>query len=97
MAHVIAIAEEAYQALVDAAHDTGKTPQQILEEWLLRGHGHPPSQSHLDTPNAAIEGYDPAKDPLAPFLGAFETDAPDTVTRHDHYLAETYADPHIPR
>jgi len=35
MAHVLEIADAAYQALVDAAQDSGKTPQQLVEEWLL--------------------------------------------------------------
>ena len=38
--------------------------------------------------------YDPAQDPLAPFLGAFEATVPDVVQRHDDYLAEAYADTH---
>lgn len=92
MAQVIAIADEAYQALVDAAHDTGKTPQQVLEDWLLHLHG--PSSSQSDPNASETEVYDPATDALAPFLGAFEADIPDAVTRHDHYLAETYADTH---
>jgi len=35
-------------------------------------------------------------DSLAPFLGAFETTTPDSVQRHDAYLADAYADPHEP-
>lgn len=85
VAHVIEIADKAYQVLVDTAHDRGKTPRQFVEEWLL------------DLQASAEEspaGYDPAEDPLAPFLGAFDADAPDVVARHDDYLAETYADAH---
>jgi hypothetical protein len=85
VAHMIEITDKAYQFLVDTAHDRGKTPQQLLEEWLL----------DLQAAEGGIPAeYDPTKDPLAPFLGAFEADAPDVVARHDDYLAETYADAH---
>jgi hypothetical protein len=87
MAHVIEIADKAYQVLVDTAHERGKTPQQFLEEWLL---------DLQATAEESPAGYDPAKDPLAPFLGAFEADAPDVVARHDDYLVGTYADAHTP-
>jgi hypothetical protein len=64
------------------------TPQQLLEAWLLDLQAHDAE---------GLEGDDPPKDPLAPFLGAFEADSPDVIARHDQYLAETFADVHTPR
>jgi hypothetical protein len=95
MAHVLEIADAAYQALVDAAQDSGKTPQQLVEEWLLDLNRSSSPQHDLAASEAEIPvGYDPARDPLADFLGAFASDVPDLVARHDHYLAEAYADIH---
>ncbi len=39
-------------------------------------------------------GYDPATDPIAPFIGAFHSGVPDLAERHDEYLAQSYADTH---
>jgi hypothetical protein len=88
LTHSIEIADNMYQVLADAAPERGKTPQQLVEEWLRAMQA-----SEEESP----EDYDPNEDPLAPFLGAFEADVPDVVTRHDDYLAETYADAHTAR
>lgn len=44
--------------------------------------------------NGQTGQYDPANDPLAPFLGAFEATEPDVVRRHDDYLGKAAADSH---
>lgn len=95
MAHALEIADEAYQALIDAARDRGKTPQHLLEQLLLDLSQRVSSQDvQSASESESSVDYDPAKDALASFLGAFETDVPDVVRRHDHYLAQTYVDTH---
>ena len=91
MAHVLEIADEAYRSLVDAAHDRGTTPQQLLEEWLTalsqqtaRRNGN--AESELQPPGRSNERPDPWRG----FLSAAEATEPDVLERHDHYLADEY-------
>ena len=92
MAHVLEIAEEAYQSLVDAAHDRGKTPQQLLEELLTalsqQAVCRNATSESESKPSPASDRRD---DPWRGFLGAAEATNSDILERHDHYLAKAYA------
>ena len=95
MARTFEITEDAYQKLIDVSRDRGETPQQLFQEWLEDIQQLPRSRDQRSNPWAIMDGAcDPDKDPLAPFIGTFETDTPDLLIRHDQYLAEAYADDH---
>lgn len=56
-----------------------------------------PATAIPDTPLQVAKAYDPATDPLAAFIGAFEFDVPDLAERHENYLAQAYAESHDER
>ena len=92
MAHLVEIADEAYQSLVDAARDRGTTPQHLVEEWLT-------TLSQQTAGRNGTSESDPRRrdrlseqpDPWRGFLGAAEATDADVLERHDHYLAQEYA------
>ncbi len=96
MSHVFRVPEDLYAAIIAFAAEQGETPDQLFLQWAhsikdqrdrLAATGDQP----MDMSGAT---YVPANDPLAEFLGAFETDVPDLVIHHDHYLGEAYGDDH---
>jgi hypothetical protein len=94
MGHTLEIPDETYQELMHLAAERGQTPVQVLQQWVKEIQQASSQQPAIPTHGTMNGQYDPAQDPLAPFLGAFEATAPDVVHRHDHYLGEAYADSH---
>lgn len=93
-AHVLEIADEAYQSLIDTAHDRGTTPQRLLEEWLtalgqqaVRRNGISESEQQ---PHRRLHER---PDPWWGFLSAAEAIDSDLLERHDHYLVQDTAVP----
>lgn len=97
MSHSFRVSDEAYETLASVAAAHGRTPEDLFRTWVNEMREQTFAQSSTPTVEEnsdAVNGYDPAHDPLAPFLGAFEATTPDVVRRHDDYLSETYADTH---
>lgn len=89
MSHSFQVSDDTYHTLTTFAAAHGQTPEDLFEAWVSEM----TAQSTREPIMAARNGYttyDPADDPLAPFLGAFEATAPDLVRRHDDYLGDTH-------
>jgi hypothetical protein len=65
-------------------HYVGKPPDALLIELVTEG---VEQLKHGEPANKAV--YDPALDPLAPFIGTFDSgdDEPGWIKRHDMYFA----------
>lgn len=83
MSHTFSISDETYRAIGAIAATRGHSVEELFDEWIA-------SFGHPTTPTWTTVGHDP----LARFIGAFETTVPDLLQRHDDYLAEAAADRH---
>lgn len=52
-----------------------------------------PDQTSVEE-SGDLKSYDPAQDPLAPFIGAFDSGISDLARSHDAYLAEAHMEHH---
>ena len=87
MSHVFRVPDEVYTEIAAYAAQRGQTPDAFLIELVKEGM----EQLKQTDSMAAIPKvfYDPAHDPLAPFIGAFDSgdDDPGWVEHHDEYFA----------
>lgn len=89
MSHVFQVPDEIYNEVVAYAAQRGQTPDALLValvrggvELLRQVESTATSKSEQKAP------YDPAHDPLAPFIGAFDSgEDPGWIERHDEYFA----------
>jgi hypothetical protein len=90
MSHIVHVplSDEAYNRLTTYAVQQGMTVETLLMTVVEQGMTKLVVSGVPDEQEAV---YDPADDPLAEFLGAFDADASDIVQRHDVYLGEAYA------
>ncbi len=84
MSYVFRVPDEIYTEVASYAAQRGQTPDALLIELVTEGveqlkHGEPGYQG----------AYDPTFDPLAPFIGAFDSgdDVPGWIEQHDMYFA----------
>lgn len=86
MSHAVYISDELYSKLAERAQQAGQPLDAFVEERLASEVTLPPITEEDEEED---EGeYDPAMDPLAPFIGAFEfDDDPGWMERHDEYFA----------
>lgn len=80
MSQAIYVPDDTYAALKRAADDRGQTIEELVRTWAAD------LKRHETQPQDASVEYDPALDPLAEYLGAFEAIAPTDVERHDDLL-----------
>jgi hypothetical protein len=80
MGHVFQIPDDIYTELATYAAQHGQTPNGLLITLLKQ------TDSMVAVHNVS---YNPALDPLAPFIGAFDSgnDDPGWIERHDEYFA----------
>ena len=87
MSHDFQIPDDIYTELVAYAAQHGQTPDALLISLLKEG----VEQLKQTDSMVAIHNtsYNPAHDPLAPFIGAFDSgsDDPRWIERHDKYFA----------
>jgi hypothetical protein len=87
MSHVFRLPDDIYSEIANYAEQHGQTPDAFLIALVKE------SVEHLKQTDkmAAIRkvNYDPAHDPLAPFIGAVDSggDDPGWIERHDKYFA----------
>jgi len=82
MSYAFRVPDETYRALRLVAERQGRTPEELFEEWVRV------QSENGDT----VLLTDRGASRLARFIGAFEAEEPDLISRHDHYLAEAAAD-----
>lgn len=91
MSHTIALPDDTYQAIADYAARQGQSPEAIIQEWAasLR-------QQLVEQPTLPDEQRidDPRFDPWAGFRNATTALSPDSIDRHDEYLAQEAASNH---
>lgn len=82
MSHAVYISDELYSKLAERAQQEGQSLDAFVEEHLASVATQPPITEDEEGE------YDPAMDPLAPFIGAFAfDDDPGWMERHDEYFA----------
>ena len=86
MSHVFHIPDDVYTELVAYARQHGQTPDALLVTLVKEG----VEQLKQTDSMVAIHkvSYNPANDPLAPFIGGFDSSSeePDWIERHDEYF-----------
>ncbi len=87
MSHVFQVPDEIYTEIAAYAAQRGQTPDALLMA-LVTGGVELLKRVESTTPSHAA-AYDPAHDPLAPFIGAFDSgdEDPGWIERHDLYFA----------
>lgn len=90
MSHVFRVPDELFTELASYAAQRGQTPDALLLELVQEGM----EQMKQTDSMVAIrkETYDPAHDPLAPFIGAFDSGGndPGWIERHDEFFAGSW-------
>src|SRR5579864_2711313 len=87
MGHIFQVPDDIYSELVAYASQHGQTPDALLTALLKDG---VEQLKHTDSMVAIQKvSYNPSSDPLAPFIGAFDSgnDDPGWIERHDEYFA----------
>lgn len=87
MSHVFQLPDEIYSEIAAYAAQRGQTPDALLIA-LVTGGVELLKQVESAAPVHKVP-YDPAHDPLAPFIGAFDSGGDDAgwIERHDAYFA----------
>ena len=87
MSHQFSIPDNIYNEIATHAAQRGQTPDALLVSLLTEGvellrQGDTPTSLH------AVH-YNPANDPLAPFIGIFDSGDSEWIERHDEiFIAE---------
>ena len=86
MSHIFQVPDDIYREIATYAAKRGQTPDALLTTLLEES----VDQLKRTDSMAAIRKapYDPAQDPLAPFIGGFETNSKDLdwIEQHDKYF-----------
>jgi hypothetical protein len=87
MSHIFHVPDEIYRKIVAYAAQHGQNPDALLMAWVKKGVEQLNQAEPTTSRHEAL--YDPAHDPLAPFIGAFDSgeDDPGWIERHDSYFA----------
>ena len=87
MSHSFQVPDDLYTELATYAARRGQSPDVLLMDLVKEG----VEQLKQTDSMAALRKipYDPAHDPLAPFIGAFDSgnDEPGWIERHDEFFA----------
>ena len=86
MSHVFQVPDDIYAEIAAYAAQRGQTPDDLLIALLT---GSVELLKRVEAmPSTSEVAYNPAYDPLAPFIGAFDSGGGDGwIERHDMYLA----------
>ena len=92
MGHTFQIPDETYHDIVTFATQHGQTPDDLLVALVVEAVEQLKQTDKYAVVN--VTPYDPTNDPLASFIGAFDSgvDEPGWVERHDIYFAEDYGE-----
>lgn len=96
MNHSFQISDEIYREIVAYAARHGQNPNDLLVELVTEA----VEQRKRTDSSVAVHAkpYDPANDPLAPFIGAFDSGEEDSgwIEQHDIYFARDCGEPYGP-
>ena len=87
MSHVFQVPDDIYAEIAAYAAQRGQTPDAVLMELVTDG---VEQLKQVDSPTSVnVAPYDAAHDPLAPFIGTFDSGDEDHgwIERHDEYFA----------
>jgi hypothetical protein len=87
MSHIFQVPDEIYTEIAAYAARRGQTPDALLMALVMGG---VELLKRVESTAPAHEAsYDPAHDPLAPFIGAFDSgdEDPGWIEQHDAYFA----------
>ncbi len=96
MSHTIELPDEIYRALERYAAQRGQTPEAAVLAWATTIQREVAAATDQSSAQDALQDgvNDPARDPWAGFRGATTALSPDSLDRHDAYLAEEYTKSH---
>lgn len=85
----ITLPEDIYARLAAIAAQRSQSAEGLLREAATQivATASDTSPSARSDDDMYVEGYDPATDPLAPFIGMYASDDPGWIERHDEYFA----------
>ncbi len=86
MSHVFQVPDDIYAEIAAYAAQRGQTPDALLMELVTERVKELKQEKSTTSIHKVM--YDPTHDPLAPFIGAFDSgdDDPGWVERHDEYF-----------
>lgn len=87
MSHVLELQDEVYKQIEAYAASRGLTPAEVVREWAA-------ANTHAESTTGEQRVGNPAFDPWAGFRGIAQALSPDSVDRHDEYLAVEYENTH---
>lgn len=87
MSRVLELPDEVYKQIETYAASRGQTPAEVVREWAA-------ANAAAGTTFDEQRVGNPAFDPWAGFRGVSQALSPDSVDRHDEYLAAGYEDAH---
>lgn len=79
MSHAVPVSDDLYEKLNTYAQREGQPLEVVLERWLSY------AIEQFAKPEKTFV-YDPANDPLAPFIGAFDSGDQPPLEPHEHDL-----------
>ncbi len=90
MGHIFQIPDDIYTELAAYAAQHGENPDTLLISLLKEGVEQLKQTDSMVAVHKA--SYNPALDPLAPFIGAFDSgsDDPGWIEQHDKYVADEW-------
>jgi len=81
MSHTIQLPDDLYEKVAAAAAEQGRPVDAVVESYVLY------AMQHLAPPQPPAEYvYDPATDPILPFIGAFDSGDQPPLQPHEHDL-----------
>ncbi len=87
MSYSIQLPDEVYEAIKTYASQRGETPETLIRAWAATLHEQVAEQTMVG-PKKGANGIDnPTYDPWADFRGSTTALSPDSIERHDAYLA----------
>lgn len=87
MSHTLELPDEVYERIAAYAASRGQTPAEVVREWAA-------TSADVEAKTDEQRVGNPAVDPWAGFRGISRAVSPDSVDRHDEYLASEYEDTH---
>jgi hypothetical protein len=96
MSHAVLIPDELYRTIEEYAARRGESVEAAILAWAASLKQRSEAASEMARTEAASRIDDPAHDPWAGFRGIAEVRSPDSIDRHDAYLAEEYTATHEP-